>query len=103
MLETSSRIVQELRKNKKASSLAALFAVLLLLRSQSIGRRRRSKSLSLLPKCLSPEEIANVEQQLYIEGDDGTPTLLIPFRGRVEKASILPVPLCSDLSFRRCI
>ncbi|KAF8886515.1 ABC transporter transmembrane region 2-domain-containing protein [Infundibulicybe gibba] len=50
-------------------------------------------------KRLSSEELANVLQQVYVKGDNGSKVLLVPYRDRVSKVPIYPTPsakLASD-------
>ncbi len=73
------------------------FLVLILLRSRAItfskdvlhGLQRAFTSLTKLTSWkenVSPEELAKVLQQVYIDEFDGSKTLLVPYRGRIVKA-----------------
>ncbi|KAB5591241.1 ATP-binding cassette sub-family D protein [Ceratobasidium theobromae] len=68
-----------------------LIASALLLRARLVPSA--IPSLALGPK-LNKEELAQVEQQLYVDiGDgNGSKELLVPFRGRVSKVAIMPTP-----------
>lgn len=78
--------------HERQKSLALVVAVLIILRShiptnlpkslQHYGRGRR----------LSDAELAQVRQELYCQNEDGSITLLVPFRGRVSKVSDLFQP-----------
>ncbi|ELU45189.1 ATP-binding cassette transporter [Rhizoctonia solani AG-1 IA] len=72
-------------------------AALVILASALLLRARLTSgvipTLTRGPK-LGPEELAQVEQQLYVDIADGkgSKELLVPFRGRVSKVAITPTP-----------
>ncbi|KAF8906834.1 ABC transporter transmembrane region 2-domain-containing protein [Gymnopilus junonius] len=81
------------------------FFVLLLLRSRTVSlsqdafhilRQRTeklTKSLQLtLQRKLTPDELARVLQQVYLDGPDGSQIVLAPYRDRVVKVPIHPTP-----------
>ncbi|KAF8734819.1 ABC transporter transmembrane region 2, partial [Rhizoctonia solani] len=72
-------------------------AALIIIASALLLRARLTSgvipTLTRGPK-LGPEELAQVEQQLYVDIADGkgSKELLVPFRGRVSKVAITPTP-----------
>ena len=82
--------------SRHRKSLLVSFVVLLLLRSrlyklpQDVIRKLNSGSH---PK-LTPEELAQVLQQVYVDEKDGSKTLLVPYRDGVSKVrqSVLGPP-----------
>ncbi|KAF4616465.1 hypothetical protein D9613_008752 [Agrocybe pediades] len=77
------------------------FLVLLLLRSRTLNLSKDAlialhQSTQYLkrprPKKLNPEELAKVLQQVYVEEEDGSKTLLVPYRERVVKVPIRATP-----------
>lgn len=73
-----------------------LLASIILLRSKlvSIPEEILSKlNLVSKGKRLTPDELSDVLQQLYIKEPDGTKTLLVPYRDTVSKACIQSVIL----------
>lgn len=73
-----------------------LLASIILLRSKlvSIPEEILSKlNIVSKGKRLTPDELSDVLQQLYIKEPDGTKTLLVPYRDTVSKACIQSVIL----------
>jgi ATP-binding cassette, subfamily D (ALD), peroxisomal long-chain fatty acid import protein len=71
-----------------SNSKLVLLSLILLLRSRIItGPRDIFRTLSRvgLSKDLSPLELSQALQQLYVEEPDGTRQLLVPFRGNISK------------------
>lgn len=73
--------------HERQKSLALTVAVLIILRSHI--PTSLPKSLTQYTKRATPDELAQARQELYREEDDGSVTLLVPFRGRVSKVSCL--------------
>jgi len=72
----------------KQPNVLVLLSLILLLRSRIItGPKDLLRTLSRvrLGKDLSPSELAEALQQLYVEQPDGTRNLLVPFRKSVSK------------------
>ena len=75
-------------------SLLISFIVLLLLRSRLLKLPQdviRKLSGSASDHKLSPEELAQVLQQVYVEEKDGSKTLLVPNRDGVSKVRQSPL------------
>ncbi|KAF8190182.1 ATP-binding cassette transporter [Pholiota molesta] len=78
------------------------FLVLILLRSRTITlskdaiqllRRRAQELLAFKSKTkLTKDELEKVLQQMYVDEEDGSHTLLVPYRERVVKVPIHPTP-----------
>ncbi|PPQ82537.1 hypothetical protein CVT25_007146 [Psilocybe cyanescens] len=78
------------------------FLVLLLLRSRTLNLskdalaalRRSTQYLTRLQlqRKLTPDELARVLQQVYVEEPDGSQTLLVPYRERIVKVPIYTTP-----------
>ncbi|KDR76478.1 hypothetical protein GALMADRAFT_67361 [Galerina marginata CBS 339.88] len=78
------------------------FLVLILLRSRTISLskdaieslRKSTQYLTNLQRQrkLTPEQLAKVLQQVYVDEPDGSQTLLVPYRERVVKVPIHPTP-----------
>ncbi|KAI0293974.1 ABC transporter transmembrane region 2-domain-containing protein [Russula brevipes] len=86
-----------------ANNVLALVSLVLLLRSRVItGPRDLLRTLSRvgISRDLSPSELAQALQQLYVEEPDGTRRLLVPFRKSVSKVPIHPTPDSLFLSHR---
>ena len=69
----------------------ALFSLLLLLRGRIItGPRELFRTLSRVSfnKDLSPLELSQALEQLYVEEPDGTRQLLVPFRDSISKVCL---------------
>lgn len=66
-----------------------IVALILLLRSRLLSFPKRSLARS---DRLSQQELALVLQQVYVKGDHGTKTLLIPYRDHLSKVTIIPTP-----------
>ena len=72
-------------RKRRGAPLIILLATLVLLRSRIL---KRSKAVIDDGERLSPEDLAEAVQQLYVDEPDGSRSLLVPFRGRVSKASV---------------
>jgi ATP-binding cassette, subfamily D (ALD), peroxisomal long-chain fatty acid import protein len=73
-----------------SNSNLVLLSLLILLRSRVItGPRDLFRTLSRVGfnKELSPSELSQALQQLYVEQPDGTRQLLVPFRDSISKVS----------------
>ncbi|KAF9486215.1 hypothetical protein BDN70DRAFT_846696 [Pholiota conissans] len=78
------------------------FLVLILLRSRTISlskdavqllRRKAQELLTLKRKTkLTKDELAKVLQQVYVDEEDDSQTLLVPYRDRVVRVPIHPTP-----------
>jgi len=71
-----------------SNSKLVILSLLILLRSRVItGPRDIFRALSRvgLSKDLSPSELSQALQQLYVEEPDGTRQLLVPFRDSISK------------------
>ena len=71
-----------------SNSKLILLSLIILLRSRIItGPRDLFRTLSRVgvSKHLSPSELSQVLQQLYVEEPDGTRKLLVPFRDSISK------------------
>ncbi|KAJ7136070.1 ABC transporter transmembrane region 2-domain-containing protein [Mycena epipterygia] len=80
--------------------LIVLLATILLLRGRILSIPGRIKLLQLRGKRLTPEELANALQQVYVV-EDGVKTLLVPYRDRLSKVPVhptSPAKLASDAS-----
>lgn len=60
-------------------------AVLLLSRSRLAALRKLGSVGPLRSDKATPEELKKAQQQLYVEEQDGSKTLLLPFQKRVSK------------------
>ncbi len=72
-----------------SNSKLVLLSLLILLRTRIItGPRDLFRALSRVgfSKDLSPSELSQALQQLYVEEPDGTRQLIIPFRDSISKA-----------------
>ncbi|KAJ7671532.1 ABC transporter transmembrane region 2-domain-containing protein [Mycena polygramma] len=69
--------------------LIVLLATILLLRGRILSIPARIKLPQLRGKKLTPEELLNALQQLYVV-EDGVKTLLVPYRDRLHKVPIHP-------------
>jgi ATP-binding cassette subfamily D (ALD) long-chain fatty acid import protein len=75
-----------------STSKLALFSLLILLRGRVItGPRDLLRALSRvgLNKDLSPSELSQALEQLYVEEPDGTRQLLVPFRDSISKVCLI--------------
>lgn len=77
------------------------FFIFLLLRSRTVGLTQdviksiRERATFQRRRKLSEEELAKVMQQVYVDEEDGSQTLLVPYRERVIKVCDvieLPIP-----------
>ena len=75
--------------HERQKSLALIVALLVILRSHIPTNLPKSLQHYGRGKPLSEEELAQVRQELYRQNEDGSITLLVPFRGRVSKVSSL--------------
>ncbi|KAF8500218.1 ABC transporter transmembrane region 2-domain-containing protein [Russula emetica] len=83
------------RSSMPSNSKLVLLSLLILLRSRIItGPRDLFRTLSRVgfSKDLSPSELSQALQQLYVEQPDGTRQLLVPFRDSISKVPIRPTP-----------
>ncbi|KAJ7660063.1 ABC transporter transmembrane region 2-domain-containing protein [Mycena rosella] len=71
--------------------LICLVATILLLRGRILSIPAQIKLPQLRGKRLSPEELVNALQQVYVV-EDGVKTLLVPYRDRVSKVPVRPTP-----------
>lgn len=65
-------------------------AVVILLRSRLLSLPKdaiRNLRTVAYGKRLSEEELTEVLQQVYVDGPDGTRTLLVPYRDRISEVS----------------
>jgi len=82
-----SKPLKQVLLERKAPILT-LAAILVLLRSRLISKRLPSLDIGR-PHTLSTQELEDAQQQLYHEEEDGSKTLIVPFRGNVAKASCI--------------
>ncbi|KAK7683183.1 hypothetical protein QCA50_013856 [Cerrena zonata] len=72
-----------------------LLAVLLILRSRVLSLPKdtveKLKTVASKPK-LSPEQLSEALQQVYVNESDGSKTLLVPYRDSVSKVNVKPTP-----------
>ena len=76
------------RSSMPSNSNLVLLSLLVLLRSRIItGPRDLVRTLSRVGFCkdLSPSELSQALQQLYVDEPDGTRQLLVPFRDSISK------------------
>ncbi|KAJ7721960.1 ABC transporter transmembrane region 2-domain-containing protein [Mycena maculata] len=71
--------------------LLVLLAIILLLRGRILSIPARIKLPRLRRKRLTPEELLEALQQVYVV-EDGVKTLLVPYRDRLSKAPVYPTP-----------
>ncbi|KAJ6577472.1 ABC transporter transmembrane region 2-domain-containing protein [Mycena capillaripes] len=71
--------------------LIVLLATVLLLRGRILSIPSRIKLPQLRGKKLTPEELLNALQQIYVV-EDGVKTLLVPYRDRLHKVPVHPTP-----------
>lgn len=71
------------RQQTRVPILVAL-VVVILARSRLAAITELAKA-PLLSEKASPEALKQAQQQVYFDEEDGSKTLLIPFRGRVSK------------------
>ncbi|THH32565.1 hypothetical protein EUX98_g1608 [Antrodiella citrinella] len=91
-LQVMASVVLARAAQSRRPLLVAL-AVVLLLRSRLLHLPKdvvRNLSSAAYGKKLSQEELSQVLQQVYVDGPDGTKTLLVPYRDRVSEVSIKP-------------
>ncbi|KAF8156895.1 ABC transporter transmembrane region 2-domain-containing protein [Crassisporium funariophilum] len=97
---TSSRLKASISTHRRPLVLA--FLILLLLRSRVVtgtqsvlgALKSRKDALGSLrkKKKLTKEELAKVLQQVYVDEEDGSKTLLVPYQERVIRVPIHPTP-----------
>ncbi len=81
----------ESHSSMSSNSKLVLFSLLILLRSRIItGPRDLFRTLGKVgfSKDLSPSELSQALQQLYVEEPDGTKQLLVPFRDNISKVCL---------------
>ncbi|KAJ7770563.1 ABC transporter transmembrane region 2-domain-containing protein [Mycena metata] len=71
--------------------LIILLSTILLLRGRILSIPARIKLPQLREKKLTPEELLNALQQVYVV-EDGVKTLLVPYRDRLSKVPVYPTP-----------
>ncbi|KAJ7039847.1 ABC transporter transmembrane region 2-domain-containing protein [Mycena alexandri] len=71
--------------------LIVLLATILLLRGRILSIPARIKLPQLREKKLTPEELLDALQQVYVV-EDGVKTLLVPYRDRLSKVPVYPTP-----------
>jgi ATP-binding cassette subfamily D (ALD) long-chain fatty acid import protein len=74
-----------------SKSRLVLFSLLILLRGRVItGPRDLIRALSRVSfnRDLSPSELSQALEQLYVEEPDGTRQLLVPFRDNISKVGL---------------
>ncbi|KAJ6590542.1 ABC transporter transmembrane region 2-domain-containing protein [Mycena vulgaris] len=71
--------------------LIVILATILLLRGRILSIPARIKLPQLRGKRLTPEELVNALQQVYVT-EDGVKTLLVPYRDRLSKVPVYPTP-----------
>lgn len=79
---------------QQRTPLLVVLATVLLLRSRLVSVPKNAllalKSVAGQGR-LSKEELDKAQQQLYVKNEDGTTSLLVPYRGRVSKVSYFSI------------
>lgn len=92
MANFSKPLLESLKAPGSRKPLIIILATVLLLRSRLLSLPK--KALSKLPKVsggqkLSQQELADALQQVYVTEEDGSKTILVPYRDRISKVSVL--------------
>ncbi|RDB30444.1 ATP-binding cassette sub-family D member 1 [Hypsizygus marmoreus] len=101
----SKPLLDKLKHPRSRTPLIVLLAAILLLRSRLLSLPKeavRKLTTASRPTRLSTGELADVLQQVYEQEEDGSKTLLVPYRDRVSKVNIQPTPsskFASDVPF----
>ena len=77
-----SKLLTDVGRSKK-TPLIIILALVILLQRRFAERARKAFNL----RKLTPEQLKDATRQLYVEESDGSKSLLVPFRGRVERVS----------------
>ncbi|KAI0072098.1 hypothetical protein K474DRAFT_455580 [Panus rudis PR-1116 ss-1] len=91
-------VYQRAKSNPRTRRPALLiFAIILVLRSRLISIPKESvqrllQNARAYRQKLSPEELNEALQQVYVDGPDGSKTLLIPYRDNISRVNVKPTP-----------
>jgi ATP-binding cassette, subfamily D (ALD), peroxisomal long-chain fatty acid import protein len=83
-------------KNQLRVPILIAVSVILLARSRITSLAHVSRVNPLLSDKATEQQLKDARQQLYFDERDGSKTLLLPFRGRVNKVNAL---YCRDALF----
>jgi ATP-binding cassette subfamily D (ALD) long-chain fatty acid import protein len=92
MANFSKPLLESLKAPGSRKPLIVILATVLLLRSRLLSLPK--KALSKLPTVLgeqrlSQQELADALQQVYVKEEDGSKTILVPYRDRISKVQHL--------------